>query len=228
MDPIAPLIGKLNEQFQQNAPAEHLLATLRSIESVLLQGTHTLPKSLGTAKVAVILPPIAVPELSTSPAVEHQPSTPTDQPGSLPEAQPSSAPSQVSSKRSFDPIIDIPTLAHQQNGKEINESIQSTPFSVNDKLKNEVVEVGQLLTSTPIRDLKKAIGINDRFVFINELFRGDDTMYERSIKTINGFRILAEAEYWIDRELKVKLGWSEESPVVQHFCQLIKRRFLGV
>ena len=34
-------------------------------------------------------------------------------------------------------------------------------------------------------------------------------MYERSIKTINGFRILPEAEYWMERELKVKLGWDE-------------------
>ncbi len=34
-------------------------------------------------------------------------------------------------------------------------------------------------------------------------------MYERSIKTINAFRILPEAEYWMERELKVKLGWDE-------------------
>ena len=64
-----------------------------------------------------------------------------------------------------------------------------------------------LLQDTPIRDLKKAISINDRHRFIHELFRGDETMYERSIKTINNFNIYAEAEYWIQRELKLKLGW---------------------
>ena len=35
-------------------------------------------------------------------------------------------------------------------------------------------------------------------------------MYERSIKTINSFNIYAEAEYWISRELKVKLGWNND------------------
>ena len=50
-------------------------------------------------------------------------------------------------------------------------------------------------------------------------------MYERSIKTINGFRIFAEAEYWIERELKVKLGWEEDKPATRHFYQLVKRRF---
>ena len=32
-------------------------------------------------------------------------------------------------------------------------------------------------------------------------------MYERSIKTINSFTIWPEAEYWIKREFKTKLGW---------------------
>ena len=108
--------------------------------------------------------------------------------------------------------------------KEINEQITSTP-SVNDKLKQAKIDLGDTLTEVPIRELKKAIGINDRFLFINELFRGDEAMYERSIKTINGFSILAEAEYWIQRELKTKIGWNDKLEVVQQFNQLIKRRF---
>ena len=73
--------------------------------------------------------------------------------------------------------------------------------------------------------MKKAIGINDQYLFINELFRGDQTMYERSIKTINSFNIYGEAELWIKRELKLKLGWNEDSDVVQLFDQLVRRRF---
>jgi len=82
-----------------------------------------------------------------------------------------------------------------------------------------------MLYDTPVRDLKKAISINDRYLFINHLFRGDENMYERSIKTINGFNIFPEAQYWIQRELKVKLSWLEDNPTVQLFDQLVKRRF---
>ena len=105
------------------------------------------------------------------------------------------------------------------------EVIGQNMSSLNDKLKTERVELGSTLKEGPVKDLKKAIGINDRFLFLNELFRGDEPMYERSIKTINNFRIYPEAEYWIERELKVKLGWDENKPVVKHFCQLVKRRF---
>lgn len=122
-------------------------------------------------------------------------------------------------------MLETPTMAQQKSGKELNEAMAKPNSSLNDSLKAEVVEVGHLLNESPVRDLRKAIGINDKFVFINDLFRGDENMYERSIKTINGFRIFAEAEYWIERELKVKLGWDADKEATRHFYQLIKRRF---
>jgi hypothetical protein len=130
----------------------------------------------------------------------------------------------------FDEMETIPTLAHQPvqekaQSKEINDVVAAEQPSVNDKLKQASMELGDQLTEAPVRDLRKAIGINDQYLYINELFRGDETMYDRSIKTINGFSILPEAEYWIQRELKVKLGWSDSNETVKQFNQLVKRRF---
>jgi hypothetical protein len=122
----------------------------------------------------------------------------------------------------FDPLVEIPTLSHQQQVREKNEPGYS---EINERLKQNNVEVAELLKFEPIKDLRKAIGINDRFVFINDLFRGDEPMYERSIKTINSFNIYPEAEYWINRELVVKIGWDVENEIVKHFYQLVKRRF---
>jgi len=123
-------------------------------------------------------------------------------------------------------VKEVPTLAHQDKELlEINELIGVKEESLNERLRVEKLELASVLKETPIRDLKKAIGINDRYLFVNDLFRGDDTMYERSIKTINSFNILAEAEYWIQRELKVKLGWNEDTEAVKHFDQLVRRRF---
>ena len=121
----------------------------------------------------------------------------------------------------FDPLVEIPTLSHQVKYKQA----EGRTESLNDKLKQGKAELIEILKETPIKDLRKAIGINDRFLFINDLFRGDEVMYERSIKTINSFNIFPEAEYWITRELKTKLGWDTELPVVVQFDQLVKRRF---
>lgn len=132
----------------------------------------------------------------------------------------------------FEPEEDIPTLSHQDANKnrqpsgfrEINDSVASNS-SLNDRLKQAKIDLGETLTEAPVRDLRKAIGVNDRFLFINELFRGDEVTYERSIKTINSFSIYAEAEYWIQRELKVKNGWDANDPMVLQFYRLVKRRF---
>src|ERR1700760_157969 len=127
----------------------------------------------------------------------------------------------------FDPLAEKPTdrFTLSQRSKEVNDVIGNTTSSLNDKLKSEVADLKSALNDTPVRDLKKAIGVNDRYVFINQLFRGDEVMYERSLKTINGFRILPEAEYWMERELKVKLGWNENHEATRQFYQLVKRRF---
>jgi hypothetical protein len=128
----------------------------------------------------------------------------------------------------FDPLAEKPTdrFTLSQKAREVNDVIGAAgASSLNDKLRSDVVDLKSTLNDSPVRDLKKAIGLNDRYLFINQLFRGDEVMYERSLKTINGFRILPEAEYWMERELKVKLGWDENRETTRHFYQLVKRRF---
>jgi hypothetical protein len=221
MERLADLISKLKEQFEQNADPSQLLVITQSIEAELSKRLAPVRTSLGSSKVSVVMP-----------AGRSVHNTYTELP---PEPKPAEAPLKQSEKNPpakkqenknwlFDPMTEIPTLAHQP-GKELNEIIGVNESSLNDKLKESVVEIGHKLTDSPIRDLKKAIGVNDRYLFISELFRGDEVMYERSLKTINSFRMFPEAEYWIERELKVKLGWEEHKATTKHFYQLVRRRF---
>ena len=123
-------------------------------------------------------------------------------------------------------VPETPPVAESLPIKEVHEVILiDESDSLNEILKEVKEELSETLQNSPIKDLKKAIGINDRFLFINELFQGDETSFERSIKTINGFSIYAEAEYWIRRELKTKLGWDLQSESVKQFDALVKRRF---
>jgi hypothetical protein len=226
MDRIEALIRKLKEQFDQQADASLMLGTVQLLQFELTRLKAAHPQSLGTAKVAVMLPATNVamaagyekyaPRPDETPVQETKETVLVDK-GSLSVVQKNGQLDMV-----FDPMTEIPTLSHQR--KEIND-VNSNEESLNDKLKQGKTELVEILKETPVKDLRKAIGINDRFVFINELFRGDESMYERSIKTINSFAIYPEAEYWISRELKTKLGWHSENNTVLYFDQLVKRRF---
>lgn len=206
------LINKLKEQFEQGIASDKLLLTAQMLLQEL-QGQPTSPKS--NSKISVVMPAVSTVHtegIDINFLDQKHPRQPKkeDQSGWL-----------------FDPVTTIPTLVHQPElvSAEINDIMATESRALNDTLKKETNEIASVLQTAPIRDLKKAIGLNDRYLFINELFRGDETMYERSIKTINSFSILPEAEYWISRELKTKLGWTDSHEVVKLFDQLVKRRF---
>ena len=56
MERIEAFISKLKEQFEQNADPAQLLMTVQLLHHELAQIQGNRPQSLGTAKVAVVLP----------------------------------------------------------------------------------------------------------------------------------------------------------------------------
>jgi len=86
-------------------------------------------------------------------------------------------------------------------------------------------EPQEKLALDPIKDMKTAIGINDKFQFTATLFNGDEKAFEQGVKTINGFKIYAEAQFWIKSNLREQNNWDETAEVVKAFDLLVKRRF---
>jgi len=255
MERIQALIDKLYYQKQQNSNPGQLLFTVQLLHSELLNlqqkngtlGTAkvavTLPVSMNFSEEVIRN---AVPEEKEEPVVEPVLSkveieVPVQEPSyqqkeySLPRPLVTEVSEEPISRYApqpqkvlnpaFSPVVETPTLAQYQSKKEVHEVIAEKKESLNDRLKQDKTEVAHVLKEAPIKDLRKGIGINDRFTFVRELFRGDEAFYERSIKTINSFHIFSEAEYWINRELKYKIGWDEDKEVVKHFYQLVRRRF---
>ncbi|MFL5740566.1 MAG: hypothetical protein ACJ75B_10145 [Flavisolibacter sp.] len=249
MEKIQALIDKLYQQKQQNAQPAQLLLTVQLLQSELFKlqqknGTIEIGKVSVTMPISLNFDEVESDDADTHIEATPVPQMPTIKPAAVVEDAPSfiaaepirpmvreeipvreTAYSQPLMNPAFSTSVESPTLSQYESKRELHEVIAEKKESLNDRLKQEKKEVVHTLKETPIRDLRKGIGINDRFTFVNELFRGDDAMYERSIKTINGFHIFSEAEYWINRELKFKLGWNDSKETVQLFYQLVRRRF---
>jgi len=80
------------------------------------------------------------------------------------------------------------------------------------------------LQKRPITDLKSAIGINDKFQFINELFDGNMQEYNLALNQLNTMADLKEASYYL-HSLKDMYKWKEENGSAQKFTELVERRF---
>ncbi|TAH08563.1 MAG: hypothetical protein EAZ12_07545 [Sphingobacteriia bacterium] len=235
MERVGTLINKLKEQFDEKAECETLAITAQLLLSELQFNKN---KDLTKGTVSIQMPSVHLTQVKEhiyGNALDLDPSavsTSSNEPELVKIAsgwlfeEPAEIPTLVFQPHHEAPLTQEPKIDPIKETTPINELYQLNQSpDLNAHLKEEIVEVASKLEETPIRDLRKAISVNDKYLFAHVLFRGDESMYDRSIKTINSFNIYPEAQYWIQRELKVKLSWEEGNETVKLFDQLVKRRF---
>ena len=81
------------------------------------------------------------------------------------------------------------------------------------------------LQRKPVSDLISAIGINDKFLFLNELFNGSMEKYNKSIRSLNSFSTLLGAKTYMS-ELQIEFQWDCNSDAYKKLNDLVERRFL--
>ncbi|MBQ5710290.1 MAG: hypothetical protein IIV76_02630 [Alistipes sp.] len=71
-----------------------------------------------------------------------------------------------------------------------------------------------------IADLRNAIGLNDKFLLLRDLFNGDVPLYERTIDTLNAFEDLDECMIYIVENFR----WNPDSEGAKMLVSLIERK----
>ncbi|MFM7822426.1 MAG: hypothetical protein ACKPB3_01480 [Bacteroidota bacterium] len=112
---------------------------------------------------------------------------------------------------------DVPTLA---------DKFTSAP-SLHDRFAAATQDdsISARIKSNPIGDLKKAIGINEKFALINELFEGDINAYNESIEALNTAPDEAQALTYLNQTLASKYGWDQRGEAFMKLRGLVERRY---
>lgn len=100
----------------------------------------------------------------------------------------------------------------------------ATPEVLGEKMMGEDNSLAAKLQQNPIRDLKSVIGINDKFLFVNELFGGSMEKYNKSIDNLNDLKTLNGALIYLN-ELKIELQWNSSNEAYQKLKELVSRKF---
>lgn len=102
---------------------------------------------------------------------------------------------------------------------------ETAPERIADKLSvQKDNSIATRIERSKINDIRQAIGINEKFLFINDLFEGNITQYNNAIDELNGFQSLNGVRtYFI--ELSVLYRWPQESVAKEKLMQLIERKF---
>ncbi len=76
-----------------------------------------------------------------------------------------------------------------------------------------------------LNDLKRGIGINEQFLYANELFGGDMNAFTRAIYELNHIESEKDAHRLLNENLGIKYQWEDEDETVVAFKSLVSRRF---
>lgn len=104
------------------------------------------------------------------------------------------------------------------------ESLFEKAASLFEKKQNDKTLASQA-SRQPISNIKAAIGINDKFSYLKELFKNNVNEYNEALEKLNNFDSYADAEDYF-QELKAKYGWDPESKPFQGLADLLNRRYL--
>lgn len=108
----------------------------------------------------------------------------------------------------------------------ISDKYKDDKKTLNERLQQEKPDntLGSRLQQNQISDIKTAIGINEKFQFINELFAGSMQDYTMAIGQLNQFRNLEEAVNFIDI-LKFKYNWDMNADAYRKVMEIVRRRY---
>ena len=100
----------------------------------------------------------------------------------------------------------------------------STGETLGEKMMGEDNSLAAKLQQNPVPDLKSVIGINDKFLFVNELFGGSMEKYNKSIENLNDLKTLNGAMIYLN-ELKIELQWNSSNEAYLKLKELVSRKF---
>lgn len=98
------------------------------------------------------------------------------------------------------------------------------PETLGEKMIQEDHSLAAKFQQNPVRDLKSVIGINDKFLFVNELFGGSMEKYNKSIENLNDLKTLNGAMIYLN-ELKIELQWNSSNEAYRKLSELVARKF---
>ena len=120
----------------------------------------------------------------------------------------------------YEPVIFGNMTEKEDAGFELD-----TPETLGDKLQQEEDHsLAAKLQHSTVKDLRKAIGINEKFLFVNELFGGSMEKYNKSIENLNDLKTLNGALIYMN-ELRIELQWNSNNEAYKKLLELVHLKY---
>lgn len=83
-----------------------------------------------------------------------------------------------------------------------------------------------LKSQEKVVDLKSIINLNDKLLFIKDLFNGYSLAYSEAIELLNRYSTFAEADVFLQTNYALKNNWSEKPQTVEKLYAILRKKFM--
>lgn len=99
--------------------------------------------------------------------------------------------------------------------------------TVNDILSRNISQqtVGGQFNSRQVKDLKGMISLNDKLLFVRDLFNGYSLAYSEALELLNRFDNFEAADNFLKQNYAAKNNWADKQDVTDKFYEVLNRRF---
>lgn len=164
------------------------------------------------------------PVVEEQPIIEEQPEQPAavEEGKTLPEAT-----EQNEAVKVEEPVVEVAAEekpADKTETKDENEVVtrnQKISSQMGDKALSKTEQVG----IKPISDIKLAITLNDKLLYVKDLFNGYNLAYSEAIEILNRFNTFEEAQRFLRANYVTKNNWEGKQATADKFYALLRRRY---
>lgn len=111
--------------------------------------------------------------------------------------------------------------------RQSNHAVEDPTYkpTLNELLKSQSASPAIHSTKPGITDLKQAINLNDKLLYIKDLFNGYNLAYAEAIDLANKLPNFDAADQFFKHNYAVKNNWAEKQATVDRFYELLNQRF---
>ncbi|HEY1009525.1 MAG: hypothetical protein ACO1NS_07060 [Daejeonella sp.] len=104
---------------------------------------------------------------------------------------------------------------------------ENPKLTVNDLLSRTLQQksVSSQFSSRQTKDLKGMVSLNDKLLFVRDLFNGYSLAYSEAIELLNRFDNFESADNFLKQNYAAKNNWSAKQDVADKFYEILSRRF---
>ncbi len=111
-----------------------------------------------------------------------------------------------------------------KESKRVSDRFQSSNPTLNDEIsgKSKKEDISSQYKAKPIGSISTAIGLNEKFELINQLFDGNKEKFERTLEVLDMAGSFVEAYNYIEEHFE----WDMDDLYVQRILELIRRKLI--